>query len=81
MTSNKGISSLCRDELDANLLAAKIAAEGHKGPRCRRYVSQAKPPFVTLFLLFGATRGRVASVTQNVKRYTALTKNKGERCV
>jgi len=25
-----------RDELDANLLAARIAAEGHKGPRPRR---------------------------------------------
>ncbi len=25
-----------KDELDANLLAARIAAEGHKGPRTRR---------------------------------------------
>ena len=27
-----------RDELDANLLAAKITAEGHKGPRPRRFI-------------------------------------------
>ena len=27
-----------KEELDANLLAARISAEGHKGPRPRRYV-------------------------------------------
>ena len=26
-----------KEELDANLLAARISAEGHKGPRPRRY--------------------------------------------
>jgi hypothetical protein len=53
MTSNTVIARnffiMCRDELDANLLAAKIAAEGHKGPRCRRYVSRAIAPFLLSF--------------------------------
>jgi len=46
---------MCRDELDANLLAAKIAAEGHKGPRCRRYVSHAKPPVLLAFYSLART--------------------------
>ncbi len=50
---------MCRDELDANLLAAKIAAEGHKGPRCRRYVSHAIAPFF-LYFYFLARRAAVS---------------------
>merc|ERR1712223_2052250 len=56
------------DDLDANLLAAKITAEGHKGPRPRR-ISEPSADEEDLALLTPEERERRKSFEQKRKAH------------
>jgi len=64
----KGSSSSGQDDLDANLLAAKISAEGHKGPRPRR-ISEPSGDEEDLALLTPEERERRKSFEQKRKAH------------
>merc|ERR1712061_627347 len=57
-----------KEELDANLLAAKISAEGHKGPRPRR-ISEPSADEEDLALLTPEERERRKSFEQKRKAH------------
>ena len=65
-----------KEELDANLLAARISAEGHKGPRPRRYVWSSY--FVGLVLLMTCCTKDIRAKWGRWGHIFALSRGKGE---
>jgi len=67
-TNSGGAKSHSTDDLDANLLAAKITAEGHKGPRPRR-ISEPSADEEDLALLTPEERERRKSFESKRKAH------------